>query len=905
MRMRFIFFLLLNSSILLLATEGDLHMIFEIMQADKNYEDILNKKAETLNKKGFNCNVTRMDDTLSLRCNEIHSSTFLAATIEKFKQHHIDYTLLNLNTSTTNDTRYKQIPLYIGYRAYTEKEYTKALSIFKSHYEEKQTLEHAKAYALVLFKLKKYQDALRVLTAYAREKTLTTLYKDISTAYLDSLLEKEAYSEAYHFIEQAKISPEQKKIFTSKVNYKKAISLNKEGKYTASNALISPSIPQEGEKQDLFLGNLMALSAKDLENKNFDRAASRLQPYADHSKEVSIFLKKIFYYRSIHQGYNSIETDPKKALAYFNDSCEQNISNACLEGKMYAYQRLGEHKKALALANTLYDETSQKKYLTILTSYQKNTSSDTETKHKTQALPASQSSSVQDHFDILMQYNNSKNYTACYTYAETLLKQTKDPGINRIGGWCAYHAKAYHTAKHFFDTIAIEKTVDDLYALALISYQLKDNASAYALLEELPVSNSDLNKIALLYNDIHHTREAKELLTAHPQYSDSYDSAIRVVNNANKQSNPLTQISAGLAYYHNNGESGKSYLDVTSLPIDIDYILQNGAYHLYADLDILSLRNGSTNNDSYKDFAFALIKDPYHLDNKKSFEGTIGIRNDLFSLALGITPTGLDIAPELTGKLYVQQQYGTWNIHASVEQQSIKESFLSYVGQTSYLNDEVFERGRALKRGATVGVSYSDTMTYTLDLFYYPKIYGNNIIDNSEAKAVATVTYHTTTTNYAFLDFGAVLLYDSYDSNSNLFTYGHGGYFSPQDFFLISTVVDIGDYINEDTYYKFQGALGYQSYTVEDTERFPILSPFASPVIEEGYDQSSITYKASLQVGYHINQHFDLLGGVSWEKVQEYQILKTGFSLSYHFNTQQRASLQRLKDAHQIEQIIP
>jgi len=336
----------------------------------------------------------------------------------------------------------------------------------------------------------------------------------------------------------------------------------------------------------------------------------------------------------------------------------------------------------------------------------------------------------------------------------------------------------------------------------------------------------------------------------------------------------------------------------------MDYLTANG-YHLYGMFDLLHLSNGTLGNQGYREYGFGNTLNPYHISQVDSYEGVIGFENGFVQAEIGFSPVGLNIAPEFTGKARIHYPLGKWGLHTTIEQLGIKESFLSYVGQTTYLDGKQYDWGRVLKRGVSAGVSYDGDTTYTLDLFYYPKIYGEHIIENSETKAVATAIYHTASTRYAFLDFGAVIVYDSFEKNSDLYTYGHGGYFSPQNFWLGSLLIDVGDYIDENTYYRFQGALGYQTYTVEDTEQFPLVPNPLYPSIEEGYSESGITVKTSLQLGHRINKHFSLSAGVSWEKMYGYDLLRSGIAISYYFEPQKRASLKRLRDASKIDQLIP
>jgi len=949
-------FLLLFSFISLVYSADStekIHFSFEILQAKNNYRNILQKRADELKEKDFVCQIVTLKDRLSLRCNDIEDFQNLAPTIEKFKSENIAYTLINLNNTPKKHIIGKQIPLYVGYRAYEQKDWDKALEIFYVNYTEKNSLEHAEAYALALLKLGNYQEAIKVLEPYSNDSKVKDIYHDSIVAYVDLLIKKSDFPVAKEIIKKAKFSPTGKSILNDKLHYINALELNRQKRYDASSKLILSMNKQNQKEKELLIGNLLALSAKALDSKNYTEALNILMPYKDKSEEIKKFSQKIIYYDYLERGWGNLDKNPKKALIYFKKSCEIENSDTCIEGQMYSYDRLNNSIKTILLAKELYNKKPKDKYLKILIRnyiQEKNSNKAIEyysllkdnqgvqNPQKSQRITLANDyiktgnlkkakeiiGMIEDPkiknnmyilltqlqksnaMDKLIDYSKRKSYFKCYTYAKKLSEEYSDINIDRIGGWCAYHDAKYEIAKDFFEHTVGKtkhKKIDDIYALALSSHKLNCDQRANEILKQITEYDGYTKQIFLLYSDMGESRSAKETLVK-MEKSSKYDAEIRMINKSTKYTSLVTQVAGGLSYYRNKGIKGKEYLEVTSLPIDIDYLSPDG-YYLYGDFDLLHLSNGRLGSADYRAFGFGKIAEPYHISQADSFEGVIGFKSKSLQVEIGFTPTGLNLSPQLTGRIYSHYQWGKWNLHGALEQQGVKQSFLSYVGQSTNLDGKRYDWGRVLKRGATIGLSHDEDTTYTLDLFYYPKIYGENIIENSETKIVATAIYHTAAVQYAFLDLGIVIVYDSFDTNSNLFTYGHGGYFSPQNFLLGSMVIDIGNYIDEDTYYRFQGVLGYQTFTVDDTEQFPLAQNPLYPSIEEGYEENGAMIKVGLQLGHTINKHFNLSAGVSWEKIYGYNLLQAGISISYHFDRHKRASLKRLRDAHKINQLIP
>jgi len=340
-----------------------------------------------------------------------------------------------------------------------------------------------------------------------------------------------------------------------------------------------------------------------------------------------------------------------------------------------------------------------------------------------------------------------------------------------------------------------------------------------------------------------------------------------------------------------------------TMTIDIDYITEDRKYHMYGNFELLHLSNGTLAQSDRTLFGSGEIDQPIYAIDNQGFEGLVGIKTDKYQVELGMTPSGYAISPQFVGRAngYFELGYGA-TLRLGMSQEVIKESYLSYVGQSAQIDGVKQEWGGVRKRGLSFGVATGGEISYSFDLLYYPKIYGKNVIDNSEYKAVATAIKHTASQEFAFLDYGLVGVYDAFDKNSGLFTYGHGGYFSPEQFWMLVGVVDVANYVGEDFYYRFSASAGYQTFDVADAKKFPF---DATSETISGYSTSGLTTKAALQLGYHLDEDFGVSGGVSWEKMYGYQLLKAGLSLSYQMEQEERPSVERLRDVYKIDRLIP
>ncbi|MDQ7047642.1 MAG: hypothetical protein Q9M39_08475 [Sulfurovum sp.] len=588
-------FLLFLSNLSLLCAKKEIHFSFELLKGDSNYRSIMQKKADLLNIDGFDCAILEEADKLSLRCNDIYDIKELTSTMQKFKKKQINYTLLHLNKKNSQKSSRKLFPFYLGYTAYDRGAYEKAAHIFKLHYTKEDSLKHAKAYTLALFKQEAYLKALKVLSPYAENPETSKLYRSIVKTYLDTLIKQKRYADAHRLIIDTKLSTLEKKKLEYKINYKHSLMLSGEKNYKEANKLLAPYEKAYPKSKRLMIANMMALSS-------------------------------IEFYDNQEKGWEALKSNPKEALRYFSKNCETNATNECQEGMMYSYSKIGKPIQSTFLAKELYKKHQDDKYLKLLVrDYLRIKSIDKaqfyytllkdkrgienpkevqrvllanrylkekNLKEAARAIKKISNQKLKAKFstrldilrknsakDRLLNYSRAKEYKKCSAFATKLIRSYGDKDIDRIGGWCAFNAKQYKEAEVFFERI-VEKDAEDadLYALALNAEKSHNNTKAIESLERIKNPYQKPEQILSLYVDLDQTRNAKELLQEMKD-SQERDSLIRKVNKSNKKESHIHQVVGGFSYYRNKGEKGENYLELTSMPLDIGYLSQDGRYY--------------------------------------------------------------------------------------------------------------------------------------------------------------------------------------------------------------------------------------------------------------------------------------------------------------------------------------
>ncbi len=501
-------------------------------------------------------------------------------------------------------------------------------------------------------------------------------------------------------------------------------------------------------------------------------------------------------------------------------------------------------------------------------------------------------------------YSNHLN-SRCYNYANYMEKEFNDIDTLRIGGWCAYSLKKYKDAKDKFAKVnrLYGETTPDIYAYALSCYQNGDYDRAIDSLKRIKLidNEKDALLVSSLYIDLNEQSSAKEILFKLPQ-TKKRDELLVQINKSFTQDKYENAISLGMYYQSQSGINGKSRFDKFVVPLSYNYFNDEDKYHFYLNADLLYLYNGYLNSSA--DFGLNTTIKDNDLTSDIGFMPNIGLDYKYFKAEIGLTPLGAKITPKLTWLLKFNAAYKKVMFNIAFKQENIDESMLSFVGEQAIKDSIEYNWGRVLKRGFEVGISYSSDIVLSTNISYYPKIFGLNIIDNSEFKSTISAVYHQKVESISYVDIGALIAYDSFEKNSNLFTYGHGGYFSPQDFWLGSIYTKFGDIVGRNFYYQTQLSLGFEGYIVEDADKFPLSNDPSLIGTENGYRNGGLTYKGAIQLGYNITDNLDFISGFSMEKMYEYEVQQLSFAFVYRFNAKEYSTFNTFNLNHRVSQII-
>lgn len=225
-----------------------------------------------------------------------------------------------------------------------------------------------------------------------------------------------------------------------------------------------------------------------------------------------------------------------------------------------------------------------------------------------------------------------------------------------------------------------------------------------------------------------------------------------------------------------------------------------------------------------------------------------------FALDVGSTPLGFQEESVVGGVSFAPAFDEDWTLRLAVERRAVKDSVLSYAGMTDERTG--VEWGGVTRTGGSADLSYDDGAfgAYAGAGFYV--LDGNNVADNELFEFSTGGYYRFINEPDRELRAGVNLTYFTYDENLRRFTLGHGGYFSPQDFFSFSIPVEYTARKGKVSY-AIGGAVGVQSWSEDGASVFPNNPELQSALETRAlFDPSiSTTYDSEDDVNIGFNLH--------------------------------------------------
>jgi cellulose synthase operon protein C len=350
----------------------------------------------------------------------------------------------------------------------------------------------------------------------------------------------------------------------------------------------------------------------------------------------------------------------------------------------------------------------------------------------------------------------------------------------------------------------------------------------------------------------------------------------------------------GLLFHFRSGESGLSQLDTQRVPI----LTVEGGYRrnlMSLELSGISLSSGNLTDS-------AVIGNYPGIDQSYSYESTTEVNNGTELLfryhyegrvspffSIGLTPSNGPLSARTMGDLGLNYTMKRGSLKVEGFRHPVKESILSYTGiydpytglawggvdSTGFLANSYLMLNEGM--GATVNIKSAN-------------LTGTQVADNKMLEFSVGAKKIWTDEDWDELTLGPDFTFQRFEENLSKFTYGHGGYFSPQQLFKYGGTATAVSKEMQDFVTAAKLNFGYQQHK----SNCAALKPLISNNCSELYPQSTgagVYFGMELVGMVQADKNAQIGGGMFYSMSPEFN--EFGFMLAVRLTLEPRKSVLR------------
>ncbi|WJM87232.1 cellulose synthase subunit BcsC-related outer membrane protein [Dickeya chrysanthemi] len=250
-----------------------------------------------------------------------------------------------------------------------------------------------------------------------------------------------------------------------------------------------------------------------------------------------------------------------------------------------------------------------------------------------------------------------------------------------------------------------------------------------------------------------------------------------------------------------------------------------------------------------------------------------------YKLDFGSTPLGQDLNTLVGGVQWSPRLTNFLTLMVTGERRAVTDSLLSYVGRKDAFSGQNW--GQVTRNGGNVLLSYDNG-----DVGFYGgggayRYLGENVQSNTGVMANAGAYVRPFHDRDRELKTGVSLSWMNFDKNLSYYSYGQGGYFSPQDYVSVSLPVEWRQQY-DDLSINAKVSLGYQSYSLKRSDYFPnnpdwqafldeaVTDGFAKESHYAGDSKNGIGYNAQVGADYRVTKDVTVGGQMGYDTFGNY-----------------------------------
>jgi predicted Zn-dependent protease len=260
----------------------------------------------------------------------------------------------------------------------------------------------------------------------------------------------------------------------------------------------------------------------------------------------------------------------------------------------------------------------------------------------------------------------------------------------------------------------------------------------------------------------------------------------------------------------------------------------------------------------------------------------LGVRGEIatqdFGVWAGSTPQGF-LVQNIVGGLRFRPANGPLTI--TISREPLKDTMLSYAGVRDPVSDQVF--GGVVANSANARFDFGNENSGYYVGGGYQQLQGVHVEGNKRYDGLIGGYRRILTRSEGDLNIGIFGLGLHYDNNLRYFTYGQGGYFSPQRYFLVGVPVTWRGVWQRRLQYSISGSVGPQSFREDASPYFPTdaLLQGRNGSYYSALSSTGLNYNAEFKLLYQFNPNWFLGGVLNVNNARNYTSQSLSFFLRY------------------------
>jgi predicted Zn-dependent protease len=285
--------------------------------------------------------------------------------------------------------------------------------------------------------------------------------------------------------------------------------------------------------------------------------------------------------------------------------------------------------------------------------------------------------------------------------------------------------------------------------------------------------------------------------------------------------------------------------------------------------------------------------------------GEFQLATNTFAAAIGYTPYEF-LVSNVVGRVRWKPANGHFTFYGGRD--AVKETQLSYAGlrdpgqETATFSGPVW--GGVVQTGAGVRFDYGDEHAGMYIQGEGAALTGFHTLENRKYDGTMGAYFRVKNwPEYGTLNVGGTLFGEHYDYNERGQTYGLGGYFSPEAYFLAAIPITFNGHSGTKIHYLINGSVGVQTFQEDNQIYFPLDAGLQNEYValncttaqqiatrtcgqQPVNSNTGLNYAIDGESSYQVNEHWFVGGFITGNNTNNYNTISGGFFGRYTFKPQ-------------------